>query len=714
MQLLLSQLVLLAGVTAPVAATPSLAYSFRNVAIVAGGFMPGVVYHPTTRGLAYIRSDMGGAYRLEANTRRWTPLLDFTRDYVETGVESIALDAANPDRLYLACGTSVADWAPRGFLLRSSDRGDHFERIALPFKCGGNEDGRSIGERLVVDPHRPNRLWMGTRQAGLWRSDDRGSTWSRVESFPVNETTTGQWPNIGVCFVLIDSDRTLYAGVASPADCLYRSRDEGATWEAVPGLPSGMFPHHGVLTPTDTLYLTCCDQPGPNGVGDGRVVKLHTKTDAVTDITPNLQPGQKLGYGYAGLAVDPRRPDTLMVSTTCRWWPGDDQWRSIDGGATWKQVGPTAERDPSASPYLRWGKPANQKVGAGNWEGSIAIDPFDSDRVLYVTGATVWGCDDITNLDRDQPTHWVVRGQGIEQTAVLDLISPSEGPHLISGLGDIGGFVHDDLDVSPTQGMMNPYMTNRSLDWAGQAPGVVVRAGDGLPVPGCISTDGAQTWTAFARAPVPQSKAGSIAVSADGQAVLWSPAGQPPYRSLDRGATWTPSDGCAGAVVLTSDRVDPLRFYALPARRDDRPVGALVSVDGGRTFRSAAADLRGKRLRAVPGLAGHVWQAAPDGLWRSTDGAASFVRIANVDSAWSVAFGQAAPGERHPAVFMAGSIGGVMAIYRSDNGGVNWARLNDDQHMWGGLYGPLEADLRVFGRFYLGTNGRGIILGEPR
>jgi len=38
-------------------------YTWKNVAIVAGGFMPGIEFHPTKPGLAYIRADMGGAYR---------------------------------------------------------------------------------------------------------------------------------------------------------------------------------------------------------------------------------------------------------------------------------------------------------------------------------------------------------------------------------------------------------------------------------------------------------------------------------------------------------------------------------------------------------------------------------------------------------------------------------------------------------------------------
>jgi len=42
---------------------------------------------------------------------------------------------------------------------------------------------------------------------------------------------------------------------------------------------------------------------------------------------------------------------------------------------------------------------------------------------------------------------------------------------------------------------------------------------------------------------------------------------------------------------------------------------------------------------------------------------------------------------------------------------VSWVRINDDQHQWGAV-SPVIGDPRVFGRVYIGTNGRGIIRGD--
>ncbi|HSY01497.1 MAG TPA: hypothetical protein VK819_05060, partial [Acidobacteriaceae bacterium] len=161
-------------------------YTWKNVQIVGGGFVDGVIFHPTAPGVRYARTDMGGAYRWNEATHRWTPILDWVpyKDLNLMGVESIAVDPADANRVVLACGTYTSVATPNGAILRSDDRGRTFERTDVPFKFGGNEDGRGNGERLVVDPQDGKVLFLGTRHDGLWRSPDRGVTWTRVASFP--------------------------------------------------------------------------------------------------------------------------------------------------------------------------------------------------------------------------------------------------------------------------------------------------------------------------------------------------------------------------------------------------------------------------------------------------------------------------------------------------------------------------------------------------
>ena len=148
---------------------------------------------PSVRGLAYARTDIGGAYRWDDRAARWIPLTDHLGwdDWNLLGVEAIAVDPAHPNRLYLALGTYAQSWAGNGAVLRSEDRGATWKRTDLTVKLGANEDGRGCGERLLVDPRDSDTLWLGTRHDGLLKSTDRGATWTAV-TLPGHAGATGQ------------------------------------------------------------------------------------------------------------------------------------------------------------------------------------------------------------------------------------------------------------------------------------------------------------------------------------------------------------------------------------------------------------------------------------------------------------------------------------------------------------------------------------------
>lgn len=83
----------------------SQAYTWQNVKIGGGGgFVPGIIFNPSQKGLAYVRTDIGGAYKLNADDS-WTPLLDFADDahWNYWGVDALATDPVDPARLYLVC-----------------------------------------------------------------------------------------------------------------------------------------------------------------------------------------------------------------------------------------------------------------------------------------------------------------------------------------------------------------------------------------------------------------------------------------------------------------------------------------------------------------------------------------------------------------------------------------------------------------------------------
>src|SRR5450755_1215867 len=127
-------------------------YSWKNVTIIAGGFITGIVPNPGFKNVMYVRTDIGGAYRFDPFTNEWTPLNDIfsATDWNLMGTESIAVDPVEPWRVYLGQGTYTQSWAGNGALLSSVDFGYTFHRTNLPIKLGANEAGRYSGERLAV------------------------------------------------------------------------------------------------------------------------------------------------------------------------------------------------------------------------------------------------------------------------------------------------------------------------------------------------------------------------------------------------------------------------------------------------------------------------------------------------------------------------------------------------------------------------------------
>ena len=105
-------------------------YVWKNVAILGGGFVTGIVFSPVERHLAYARTDVGGAYRWDEAANAWVPLLDWVTqpDWNLHGIESIAADPVDANRVYMAVGTYVKPWAGNGAILRSSDRGARHTR----------------------------------------------------------------------------------------------------------------------------------------------------------------------------------------------------------------------------------------------------------------------------------------------------------------------------------------------------------------------------------------------------------------------------------------------------------------------------------------------------------------------------------------------------------------------------------------------------------
>ena len=722
-------------------------YTFNNVLIGGGGFVPGIIFNESEPNLIYARTDIGGMYRWQEDSQRWKPLLDWidSSRWGWNGVLSVATDPVDPNNVYAALGTYLNDWQPHsGAIARSRDKGETWQVTELPFKIGGNMPGRGMGERLRVDPNNNQVIYFGAEAGeGLWRSVDAGVTWSEVASFPNagNYVADPDYPysafNQGVVWVVFDprsasagqTTQTIYAGVADKQNPLYRSTDGGNTWQAVAGTPKGYLPHKGLIDPINGfLYMATSDTGGPYDGAEGAVHKLNLATGAWQNITPS-----DTFFGFSGLTIDRQNPQTLMVTSMNTYWPDGFIYRTTDGGASWKNiyeygwdeaaqdatiVSRSYEFDFSGFEWLTFNKtkyynlPAQPSVG---WMmEAMAIDPFNPDRFFYGTGATIYGATNLTNWDSSSQITLRPMVHGVEETAVNDLIALPGDIEIISGLFDIAGFRHFDVSQPPGMMMNGPFFgTTTGLDFAEQNTDKIVRVGK--PVVDtetqliAISTDRGVSWQS------PNMPAGAsgghVAISADGEAIIWAPDQMTPQVTFNDGQSWQQVAGLPMGATVEADRVNANRIYA--------HVGTsfYVSTDKGRTFSAAATNLQGTRFTTIPGFEGHIYLAYKDGqgggsLAVSSDGGMNFTQITGVDMAASVAHGKAAPGSDYPTLYMMGTYNGVRGLFRSTDRGQNWLRINDDANQWANAGDSLAGDPDKYGRVYVGTNGRGIVYGD--
>ena len=298
--------------------------------------------------------------------------------------------------------------------------------------------------------------------------------------------------------------KNIYAGVADPASGLWQSSDGGQTWcRSCRSSQLESCRTIAKLASTGILYLSYNNNAGPYDGSAGDVWKYDTGSAAWTLITPPQSPLNG-GYGFGGLSLDAESPNTIVVAALNQWWPDTQFFRSQDGGNNWSLIWNANFANPwpnvmvpnytlsyaSVAPWLTFGATPATCTATGTTNSlcpqptpklgwmveSLEIDPFNSNHMLYGTGATMYGTNNLTAWDTGGQANISVAAVGIEETSVQDLISPAAGTaHLISAVGDNGGYTHNDLTM-PSVMDANPVFTSgTSLDYAELDPSFIVR-----------------------------------------------------------------------------------------------------------------------------------------------------------------------------------------------------------------------------------------------
>ena len=190
---------------------------------------PGTLYAATNKGL--FKTTDGGA------TWAASGLLD-------QGIYGLAVDPTSPSTLYAGTWAS-AEIGSFGYVFKSLDAGQSWSQVDAMH----NDIVISFG----VDPLDSSIVFGGTLSGSVLRSGDAGETWAQVDS--VGGAVYQVVPDpVRSGVVYSRWGTTTYVPWAIPTGTLRRTRDGGATWTDVAGLPSTI-PGPFVIDPNDANVL---------------------------------------------------------------------------------------------------------------------------------------------------------------------------------------------------------------------------------------------------------------------------------------------------------------------------------------------------------------------------------------------------------------------------------------------------------------------------
>lgn len=682
-------------------------YSWRNVALGAGGYVTGLLIHPLQKDLVYIRTDVGGMYRYNPHDRSWVPLNEGfgATDWNYYGGESFALDPADPNVIYAAFGKYSS---LNGSLFKSVNKGESWTKLDLDVKIGANEGFLKPGERLAVDPHDSNHILYGSLKEGLWESKDAGASWNKVTQFLLNENAL-----FGINSLVFDPYHPGVIYVSVYNDGIYRSSDNGATWESIAGEAIPQSPVKGMqlaVSPDGSLFVT---SSGPNGI-------FKFSNGVWSDVTP-LHYKEK---GYSAISIDLRNSDHIVAALDSNYGGGkstDGIYLTTDGGANWKELrNKTMETIPWYEDYY-----------FAESIASLQFDPHVPGKVWMSDWRAVWQADDIDA----EPAVWTDPMRGVESMVAFALAAPPSGPLLVNGMADLDGSSIANPDtypvdkLGPNSGMRDTYSIAyseehpeymvRSVSFASQTDGTV-----------SYSSDGGRTWR---QGSYFQTLPKRVAMSAtDPNRIIVTLPGGVQY-TADGGQTWNAAQftNSAGEPVsipfssspwdwsqpIAADKKDGNCFYLLQDGKLFR------SGDGGASFREVSSLTSGQGatgmgfelLKTAPGFAGEVWAGLRDnGLYRSEDSGSTFEKIDSVQSVYLFAFGKGKPDSERPALYLYGKVSGFEqeGIFRSLDDGETWESIGDLANRVGDEPNVMEGSMREYGLLFIGTNGRGIYCGR--
>ncbi len=637
------------------------------------GLIDAIAVHPSDPRTIYVGPAGGGVWRSKDAGATWAPLTD---DIGPTPIGAIAVAPSDPKRIYAGGGSgrqSLGSLGPGPGLLVSTDGGD-------TWKVSAASPGGEFWF-IRVDPANPRVLIVGTDQ-GLLRSTDGGDTWTKTLAAAGDAFANGLAVSPANPSVMLAA--TFRPGVAAfpgvncvvPASStfrasrLWKSVDGGVTWTENVNLPGGVPPVQRsrielAFAPSDPAiaYALIAKEPVDSSgcLSDmtlGDLYDVAKSTDGgdswsalgAADALKGL-PNAQMYYASA-ISVDPRDARTV-------WVGGLDNFKSTDGGATWKHVSGWINAAPHA-PYVH----ADQHFHLWAPDGSI----------LYL------GCDGGIFSTADGGASYQTLNKGLVTFQFYSVCQSAVAPGVVMGGAQDNGTSLRKADGSWSQVIggdgfgcllhpTNPQIFlgsvyneafYRSTDGGNLFGGVAIQPGAGDSAvfetklvqdpasPEHVFTatqlrlweslDGGGTWKGIGAPTIPGiTLVRDFSVSpADSKVVgIAANAGQI-LMSSDGGATFTPA-GTAPVNTLSSirfDRTNPRNLWVASALATPGVEHLFASSDGGATWSpishtgkpNGLPDLPVAQVEQDPSDPNVLWAASYVGVYRSPDRGATWVR----------------------------------------------------------------------------------------
>ena len=225
--------------------------------------------------------------------------------FVECHVRALAGHPKDPGTIYLG--------SEQG-LFRTTNGADSWMRVESPL------NGLQIWSILLL-PHAPDTILVGTCPSRLFRSEDAGRTWTEPSVKMVQECPRIMHTRVTTLLADPTDRQAVWAGVE--IDGLFRSQDAGSTWRPVGRGLSSRDIHALMIHPGRMLAATNND--------------LNLSTDGGETWQP-LRVGQSLPWSYCRTLSQPLgRPDEVLLGIGDAP-PGSAGLvaRSTDAGQTWQ------------------------------------------------------------------------------------------------------------------------------------------------------------------------------------------------------------------------------------------------------------------------------------------------------------------------------------------------------------------------------------------